>query len=137
MITSFEMEWICVGKGKWSRWKTMDLWTIYTSTNIDIHNHGKKSLFVCANIDIFELFKKRNSNLSNFSRSSFTCDMSKSINLHVKHDCGNKFVHVNSTLTTFIKLQTLSLVIIKHRPLSNLKEIPLSTGHGIESSKYC
>jgi hypothetical protein len=55
------------------------------------------------------MLKKRNWNLSNFSCSFFTCDVSKSTNPHVKHDCGSKFVHVNSTLTTIIKLQTLSL----------------------------
>jgi hypothetical protein len=35
--------------------------------------------------------------------------VSKSTNPHVKHDCGSKFAHVKSTMTTFIKLQIPSL----------------------------
>jgi hypothetical protein len=35
----------------------MDLWTFYTPINIDIYNHGLKSLVVCANIDIPQIIK--------------------------------------------------------------------------------
>lgn len=125
MITSFEMEWICVGKGKWSKWKTMELWTFYTLINIDIYNHGLKSLFVCANSIYSSNVKMRNWNLSNFSCSSFPCDASKSTNPHVKHDCGSKFVHVKSTMTTFIKLQTPSLektMLARHQNELNVVE---------------